>query len=152
MAILDYLLIYCLSEFEAYGPRHRMSEGIWKWKTFLNCILIFFQLELSRYCFESISNNFFKFKLLFQMQHYSQQEHATHLISSWMSILTAPLLTPLSRAVWASSSRRPILLSVEFIRGVLRDLFSSEALASDFFSSFFQPSYIEWGIQSAGWR
>ena len=68
----------------------------------------------------------------------------TDLISRWMSILTAPRLTPLSRAVWASSSRRPILLSVEFIRTSCKSLFSGEVLVSNLFSSVFSPSYIEW--------
>lgn len=61
--------------------------------------------------------------------------------------------TSLSRAVWASSSRRPILLSVEFIpRVVFRDFFSSEeVLVSNFFSSDFHPSYIECEIPVC-WR
>ena len=49
---------------------------------------------------------------------------APHLISSWMSILTAPRLTPRSRAVCASSSNNPILLSVEFIAILFRNFFS----------------------------
>ena len=51
-------------------------------------------------------------------------EIVPHLISSWMSILTAPRLTPRSRAVWASSSNNPILLSVEFIAILCRNFFS----------------------------
>ena len=48
----------------------------------------------------------------------------SNLISSCTSILTAPRLTPLSRTVWASSIKSPILLSVEFIRRWCSNLFN----------------------------
>ena len=52
--------------------------------------------------------------------------YPNYLISKWISILTAPRLTPRSNAVWASSSNKPILLSVEFISSFFKKCFINQ--------------------------